>query len=240
MAENLFIRFGKRMASAGFLKFVARNGEKFIDDQEVPPADLREGISAEKITAFHVCGGDAAISFGYNVPAYGGLSFIDAQIDGSIYKIDEEVGRFLENVAVYLNFKYAIAYNADNSSTAYKYSTGVNLVGIFPFENTSLFTRELRGRSPGSASYEGRKLRMVYPLSVLNESHLGIRLNDLSLREWIEADSSRGSLRSIPNNMWLWSVKEADLFEVNSACGEAGILLAWQKAPGNRPARKLP
>lgn len=81
---------------------------------------------------------------------------------------------------------------------------------------------------------------MVYPLNVLNEEHLEIRVNDLSLKEWIGSDSSRGSLKSIPNNMWLWSVKEADLPEVNNACGEAGILLAWQKASANRPTRKLP
>jgi hypothetical protein len=114
------------------------------------------------------------------------------------------------------------------------------LVKIFPFENTSLFTRELPGRVPGSASYERVKLRMIYPLNVLNEEHLGIRINDLSLREWIISDSSRGSLKSIPNDMWLWAVNEMNLAEINNACGEAGILIAWQKAPANRPARKLP
>ncbi|VWC95356.1 hypothetical protein BLA50215_02195 [Burkholderia lata] len=240
MAENLFVRFGKRVSRAGVLKFVFRGDENFVDDREVLPVDLMERISTGEITAFQVYGSDSAISFGYNVPEYGGLSFIDAQIEGSVYKMDEEVGRFLWDVARYLNFKYAIAYDAENLSAAYKYSTGVNLVRIFPFENTSLFTRELPGRSPGSVSYEGAKLRMVYPLNVLNESHLEICLNDLSLREWIGADSSRGSLKSLPNNMWLWSVKETDLLEVNSACGEARILLAWQKSPGNRPVRQLP
>ncbi|WP_175962279.1 hypothetical protein [Burkholderia pyrrocinia] len=245
MAENLFLRFGGEVTRAVFLEFIVRNGERFIDDREVSLAELRGKISAGEVTAFQVCNdeekdGAPDVSFGYNVPEYGGLSFIDVQVGKSIYEINKEIEGFLENIAMHIRFKYAIAYDAENSSAAYKYSTGVNLIRIFPFENTSLFTRELPGRLPGSASYEGAKLRMIYPLNVLNETHLEIRVNDLSLKEWIGSDSSRGSLTSISNNMWLWSVEKADLLEVNSACGEAGILVAWQKAPANRPARKLP
>ncbi|MCU9953854.1 hypothetical protein OEJ37_10840 [Burkholderia sp. BKH01] len=245
MAENLFLRFGGEATRAVFLEFVVQNGERFIDDREASLAELRGKISTGEVTAFQVRNdeekdGAPAISFGYNVPEYGGLSFIDVQVGKSIYEINKEIEGFLENIAMHMRFKYAIAYDAENSSLAYKYSTGVNLIRIFTFENTSLFTRELPGRVPGSASYEGTKLRMIYPLNVLNETHLEIRVNDLSLKEWIGSDSSRGSLTSIPNNMWLWSVEKADLLEVNNACGEAGILLAWQKAPANRPARKLP
>ncbi|WP_174970175.1 hypothetical protein [Burkholderia lata] len=245
MAEDLFRQFGGEVVGASFLKFVVRDGEKFIDDQEARAADLRGMILNGEVTSFRMYGdekGDGApvISFGYNDATYGGLSYVDIQFYGSIYEMSEEVGEFLGDAPSHLIFKYAIAYDAEKSSVAYKYSTGVNLIRIFPFENTSLFTRELPGRVPGSASYEGVKLRMIYPLNVLNEEHLEIRVNDLSLKEWIESDSSRGSLKSISNKMWLWSVKETDLPEVNNACGEAGILIAWQKAPANKPARKLP
>ncbi|MBN3833772.1 hypothetical protein [Burkholderia sp. Ac-20344] len=245
VAENLFLQFGAEATRAIFMEFVVRGGERIIDDHETTLSDLRAKISTGEVTAFQVCndrekGGAPTISFGNNVPEFGGLSFVDVQIERPVCEINEKIEVFLENVASHLSCKYAIAYDAEKSSVAYKYSTGVNLARIFPFENTSLFTRELPGRVPGSASYEGAKLRMIYPLNVLNEEHLEIRVNDLSLREWITSDSSRGSLKSIPNGMWLWSVKGTDLPEVNNACGEAGILLAWQKAPANKPARKLP
>ncbi|MBR8295054.1 hypothetical protein KDW63_12780 [Burkholderia cenocepacia] len=245
LAEGLFHQFGSEATRAIFLEFVVRGGERTIDDHETSLSDLRAKILNGEVSAFQVfndgkTGGAPAISFGHNVPEFGGLSFIDVQIERAVREIDGEIEKFLEDVVGRLSCKYAIAYDAEKSSIAYKYSTGVNLVRIFPFENTSLFTRELPGRVPGSASYEREKLRMIYPLNVLNENHLEIRINDLSLREWIISDSSRGSLKGIPNNMWLWTVKETDLVEVNNACGEAGVLLAWQKAPANKPARKLP
>ncbi|WP_175712860.1 hypothetical protein [Burkholderia ambifaria] len=245
VAESLFLQFGEEASRAIFLEFVVRDGERIIEDREISLSDLRGKVSAGEATAFQVFddgekGGAPAISFGWNVPEFGGLSFIDVQIDRSVCEISQKIEAFLENVAANLSCKYAIAYDAETSSVAYTYSTGVNLVKIFPFEDTSLFTKELPGRVPGSASYERVKLRMIYPVNVLNEEHLGIRINDLSLREWIISDSSRGSVNSIPNNMWLWVVNEVNLAEVNNACGEAGILIAWQNAPANRPARKLP
>ncbi|NHV29593.1 hypothetical protein [Burkholderia sp. D-99] len=244
-AENLFLQFGGEANKASLLEFVVRNGERFVDDREVSLADLRGRISTGEVAAFQVYndeekGGVPVISFGHNVPEFEGLSFVDVQIGKSIDEVSGEVEEFIKNIATHVSFKYAIAYGAENSSIAYKYSTGVNLVRIFPFENTSLFTRELPNRFPGSASYEGAKLRMVYPLNVLNGEHLEIRINDLSLKEWIGSNSSRGSLGSISNGMWLWSVDATALPEVNNACGEAGILLAWQKASTNKPARKLP
>ncbi|MBR8183477.1 hypothetical protein [Burkholderia ambifaria] len=245
VAESLFLQFGEEVSRAIFLKFVVRDGERTIDDHEISLSDLKGKIAAGEVTAFRAFGngekeGGPDISFGCNVPEFGGLSFVDVQIDKSVCEMNEKIEAILESVAAHLSCKYVIVYDAEKSSVAYKYSTGVNLVKIFPFENTSLFTKELPGRVPGSASYERAKLRMIYPLNVLNEGHLGIRIYDLSLREWIMSDSSRGSLKSLPNNMWLWTVNEINLAEVNNACGEAGILIAWQKAPGNRPARKLP
>lgn len=245
LAESLFRQFGEKATKAFFLEFVVRGGERFVDDQETSLSDLMAKISTGEVTAFQVSndGGQGrapVISFGCNVPEFGGLSFVDAQIERSMCEINEDMEVFMGNIATHLSCKYAIAYDAENSATAYKYSTGVNLVKIFPFENTSLFVRELPGRVPGSASHEGVKLRMIYPLNVLNEEHLEIRVDTLSLREWIASDSSRGSIRRIPNKMWLWSVKETNLAEVNNACGEAGVLIAWQKASANRPAHKLP
>ncbi|MCA8061007.1 MULTISPECIES: hypothetical protein [unclassified Burkholderia] len=245
MAENLFRQFGEEAAKAMFLEFVVRNGERFVEDHEISLAELKVKVLAGEAAAFQIsndggAGGGLSISFGHNVPEFEGFSFVDVQISDSVYKVNKEVEVFLEEAVARVSFKYAIAYDAVNMTAAYKYSSGVNLTRIFPFENTSLFTKDLPGRVPGSASYEGVKLRMVYPLNVLNEQHLGIRVNDISLREWIGADPRRGSLKNISNKMWLWSVKESDLLEINNACGEAGILLAWQKTQANKPARKLP
>ena len=245
VAESLFLQFGGEANKASLLEFVLQNGERFIDGHDVSLADLKGRISTGEVAAFQVYndgekGGVPVISFGHSVPKFEGLSFVDVQIGRSIGEVSKEIVKFIKHAAINVRFKCAIAYDAENSSIAFKYSTGVNLVGIFPFENTSLFTRELPNRSPGSASYEGAKLRMVYPLNVLNGEHLEIRVNDLSLKEWIGSDSSRGSLESISNGMWIWSVDATALPEVNNACGEAGILLAWQKASTNKPVRKLP
>lgn len=245
MAESLFRQLGEKVAGATFMEFVDRDGARIIENHEVSLNDLRKCISNGAAVAFQIWSdgknaGVPVVSFGCNARKFGGLSFLDVQIEGSVCEIKNDIERFLENFVIRSGCKYAIAYDAKDSSTAYKYSAGINLVRIFPFENTSFFTRELPGRVPGTASYERVKLRMIYPLNLLNEEHLEIRVGDLSLRKWIMADSSRGSLRSISNKMWLWSVKEKDLAEINNACGEAGILIAWQKASANKPMRKLP
>ncbi|HEM7800940.1 MULTISPECIES: hypothetical protein [Burkholderia] len=245
IAESLFRRLGEEVSEVIFIEFGARDGAKIIEDHKISISDLRKGVSDGGIVAFQICsngkdGGVPVISLGCNNQKFGGISFVDVQIEEPIYKIRAEIERFFENFVARLGCKYAIAYDAKDSSTAYKYSTGVNLIRIFPFENTSLFTRELPGRAPGAASYERVMLRMIYPLNVLNEEHLEIRVGDLSLREWITADSCRGYLKSISNGMWLWSLKETDLAEINNACGEAGILIAWKKASTDRAVRKLP
>ncbi len=242
--EALFREFGAEVTEASYLEFVLLDGERTVDGRELPPAELSPKISSGIATAFRLDGGSEqghppTISFGHNVPTYGGLSLIDAQISRAVYDIREELARFLELIAGRMPFKYAIAYSTDKAFSAYAYAFGVNLLRLFPFEKTWLFVMDLPNRSPGLASYESTKLRMVYPLNVLNPAHLAIRVGELSLKAWIESDPTFGSLRELPRDMWLWSVEEAHLHKVNEACGEAGILLAWHR-PIPKPVRKLP
>lgn len=138
MAESLFLQFGGEATKAFFWDFAVRNGERYIEDHEASIAELRAKIFDGEVTAFQVRndeerGCDLAISFGYNVPEFGGLSFVDVQIARSIFGINKEVEIFLEKFAACMSFKYAIVYDAESSSAAYKYSNGVNLIRIFPF-----------------------------------------------------------------------------------------------------------
>jgi len=71
-------------------------------------------------------------------------------------------------------------------------------------------------------------LRMVYPCSMLNEKHLRIKIQGMTLGAWIEIERGRGSLRKICNDLWLWEVGKDDIDYVSKFCGDAGILLAWK------------
>lgn len=71
-------------------------------------------------------------------------------------------------------------------------------------------------------------LRDIYPLNFLNPHHMAMRVKGQSLKDWIEADPKRGSLKPlIENQLWAWQVPENRIEPVRKVLGKERLLISW-------------
>lgn len=244
LGELLFTHVGINVTGAGYYKFLEK-GEHAGDHDivEISLIELKGKIGKNAIETFRIyCEAKDAqpwvASFGYTTNAIGGFCYIDAQfpyVDDALTTIVnffKALGQF--------SFSYGIGYFADKATKSFYYATGDNMVNLYPYENTSLFKRECPGRFEGQARYKSNMLRMVYLVNVINQNHLNVMVDGVSLKEWILSDEKHGFLEKLNNDMWLWEVQENNLNEVNTLLGQAGILLSWNPMPLKKTAKKLP
>ncbi|MBB6674775.1 hypothetical protein H7C19_29255 [Cohnella nanjingensis] len=147
---------------------------------------------------------------------------------------------FVEDASKKISYPYGIVYAAKKVTDAFYYAEGEKLIKLFPCEDPRIFNKETPGRYKGKARYRGDMLRMVYPCNMINENHLRIQIQGMTLGEWIVNERSLGSLRKICNDLWLWEVGKEEIEGANKCLGDAGILLAWQSPSPTKPSRTLP
>jgi hypothetical protein len=73
--------------------------------------------------------------------------------------------------------------------------------------------------------YRTGDLRDIYPLNVLSSAHNQRMVDGMALFDWINADSNRGALTKLSENLWSWWVKDEQIEMVRSALKPTGILL---------------
>lgn len=71
-------------------------------------------------------------------------------------------------------------------------------------------------------------LRDIYPLNFLNPHHLSMQVKDQSLKDWIESDPKRGSLKPlIEGKLWTWTVPEHRIQPIRKVLGPERLLISW-------------
>jgi len=71
-------------------------------------------------------------------------------------------------------------------------------------------------------------LRDVFPLNFLNPHHLAMQIKGQSLKDWIESDPQRGSLKPlIEGRLWTWTVPENRIQAIRKVLGPARLLISW-------------
>ena len=68
-------------------------------------------------------------------------------------------------------------------------------------------------------------MRDIYPLNVLSSAHNQRMVEGMTLFDWINADTSRGSLTKLGEDLWSWWLKDEDSDSVRAALKPTGILL---------------
>lgn len=81
---------------------------------------------------------------------------------------------------------------------------------------------------PGPSYSE--RLRDVFPLNYLVDTHLASQVRNGSLGEWIRQDQARGTLRQLADGLWCWDVPEKNIPSVRGELEPTGLLVA----PGGR------
>ncbi len=77
----------------------------------------------------------------------------------------------------------------------------------------------------GNDKYSTGDLRDIYPLNVLSSAHNQRMVDGVVLFDWINADSNRGTLTKLSENLWSWWVKDEQIDLVRSALKPTGIVL---------------
>ena len=127
---------------------------------------------------------------------------------------------------------YGIAFPARTIFAASGYSRGMGSP-LFANENPGLFQDDYR-IGMRAKSFQAERLRMVYPLNLLNEQHLSLRIGKSALRDFITGDARNGRLTELPDATWLWTVESTRLQELNDEFGASGLLICWQPRPAKR------
>lgn len=71
-------------------------------------------------------------------------------------------------------------------------------------------------------------LRDIYPLNFINPHHLAMQVKGQSLKDWIEADPKRGSLKPlIEDKLWVWQVLENRIQPIRRVLGKERLLISW-------------
>lgn len=81
---------------------------------------------------------------------------------------------------------------------------------------------------PGPSYSE--RLRDVFPLNYLVDTHLVSQVGNGSLGEWIRHDQARGTLRQLADGLWCWDVPEKNIPSVRGELERTRLLVA----PGGR------
>lgn len=68
-------------------------------------------------------------------------------------------------------------------------------------------------------------LRDIYAMNIIGQKHIGMRVGNLDLGNWIEQDPIRGSLSELSGKT-LWIVESEHLLSVQAALDNAGVLLS--------------
>lgn len=211
---------------------------------EISFPDLKKRIKSNEVTAFRIYSEQKDVqpwnaSFGYMTNEFGGFNYIDVQYP-SVADDSKATTEFLSSLSDKIPCSYGINYRSDKVTKVFYYATGDNMVDIYQYENASLFKRECPGRFKGQERYKNTMLRMVYPINMINHYHLNIVIGSISLKEWISSDEKHGSLEELNNNLWLWTVEDTELDEINRYLGEAGVLISWKPLTIKKTSRKLP
>lgn len=243
--ESFFDAIGARITTAGYYTYQNDEDGLQVDLIQTSVSELKSKIISKEVTAFRLYNEQNGYSpwfasFGYMTDEFGSFHHIDAQCAMPIDDLYEHFVGFMEDVSKTISYSYGIVYAASKVADALYYAQGENLIKLFPYEDPRIFKEETPGRFKGKGRYRGDMLRMVYPCNMINENHLQINIQGMTLGEWIVKERGRGSLRKISKDVWIWEVGRDDMEGVSKCCGDAGILLAWKPPVPTKPPRTLP
>ncbi|WP_148043649.1 hypothetical protein [Paracoccus methylarcula] len=154
---------------------------------------------------------------------------------------DESMPEFFtvfEAIGTSLKPFYGFLYRTESVNKSISYAL-MNGATVFPeVENPFLFADDFSVWRGGPDSYKNNCLRMVYEENLLSSSHLDARIDDMSLREWIESRKENGVIRDLSNGRFWWGVHPSEIERLNSELGTSGLLISW--APKKNRVRNIP
>lgn len=141
----------------------------------------------------------------------------------------ENLTSFLKNLLHFGDFKYGICYQRPYNLGPAAYASGT-------FEGLDLLTEEESDRIwfwskkyvLNPHYYRTGLLRDVYSFNILIDVHLREKVGTQTFQQWIESDSSHGTLDKLTDSHWLWSIEPEHISVAQESLQEAGLLLCYK------------
>lgn len=161
-------------------------------------------------------------------------SYFFVQARSSVTSLgDDPLKRLIESCIANLNPAYGIAYHRNHDKGPGLYAIGLNFstldnVGVDDNEQEEAAVSKWGQWAMADEVYRDGILRDVYPYNYLTESHLSMRVGKQTLKQWITADESRGTMRKIGEHMTLWQVEQPQINTIRDILFNAGIIFDWK------------
>lgn len=143
--------------------------------------------------------------------------------------------------------KYGIFYEMPFVYSPYFYVSGSMGLGELDTEEWSKFYNpkhvdfEKRAITWGTLTREAYNLcssghlREIYPINFINENHLKYEIfSKTTLKDWILAEDHRGKLEQVTDELWAWTIEDADLEDVTIALAKSDICLCVNRENPHR------
>ena len=145
-------------------------------------------------------------------------------LDSALVPLDFHIwNKITQQMAIFFQPRYGYGFQRIYKKGPRWYPFGVCV-------NLGYEDSERKEISSWSKTYHSRKyrtgdMRNIYQLNVLSSAHNQRMVEGMALFDWISADTNRGSLTKLGENLWSWWVKDEEIDLVRAALKPTGILL---------------
>lgn len=130
-----------------------------------------------------------------------------------------------KDLSSFFKSNYAIGFQRHNDKGPSCYAMGVIYNGGYSDIENAVIAKWLYGYPK---EYNPGDLRDVYPLNFISQAHLERQVEGKSFKQWIELSPHHGTLESVTDTLWMWSLNEGDISSVREALKNADLLVVYR------------
>lgn len=140
------------------------------------------------------------------------------------------IQKLIKDLHQFLKPQYGYAFQREFKKGPSMYQLGV-IMGLPYNDETKKERQQVTnwgnvGLGATHSKYKPHMIRDVYPLNFLSPQHLDAKIFSQTLKQWILADATRGTLEELLPNFWSWSVDPSHIDKVKKDLIPHHILIA--------------
>ena len=143
-----------------------------------------------------------------------------------IEKMERNTQELIRPLVTFVNPLYGYAYISSADDGPFGYSAGfIHTPGDIVLAEEK--QEAIRKWANNKELVSQGKLRDLYQFNLVSGIHLNQRVGGISLKDWINADATRGRLTQYMKELFLWTVGADSYHGVRSVLNENNLLIAY-------------